>query len=568
MSKPICFISYSRDNDDHIAWVKKLAEDIKGNDMDILFDQNGLRAGKDLAGFMEKSIRKCNYFFAVCTRKYAEKVDGEENSGVAYEKSIVTGEILHGIRSPDTVIPILREGDRKISIPSYLKSKIYIDLRDDTTYNANLDKLLEQLFEESDYVPKIESSMPLFVESIVKRPQLDTHIIATGGTLTIGYIASSTINLETAKPYLEQIIAPTLTNYARSVGRNINIRFLIEDAQGQATKHLEKLQVLHSMGVDLVIGGGWSSQAYASLLYINANNMLLVSPSSTSPTLAIPNDRFFRMCSSDTNIAPVLSDVMWAAGVKTIIIFQRGDSWGDGIVNQLLSLWMKKGGDVAGEIIRYEAESTEFSTFLALADQVVLEAITKHSGERQRVGVVVLSFDEIPVILKQATSYPNIYNVHWWGCDGTAKSQRAMDDAPMEANHVGLYSLLARDTLTPKFFELQEKYVKFTNQQFSTYSAYVYDAALAIVNSVFETGSTDAGIISAAFPTICYKLFGATGWCRLNSAGDRYTPPYDVWGFFPSKIKASVSQIMAQYEPDFRTTTFSPSVLGYTPLGP
>ena len=26
---------------------------------------------------------------------------------------------------------------------------------------------------------------------------------------------------------------------------------------------------------------------------------------------------------------------MWAAGVKSIVIFQRADSWGDGIVNLL-----------------------------------------------------------------------------------------------------------------------------------------------------------------------------------------------------------------------------------------
>ena len=131
------------------------------------------------------------------------------------------------------------------------------------------------------------------------------------------------------------------------------------------------------------------------------------------------------MCTADTALAPALANVMWAAGVKSIVIFQRGDSWGDGIVNLLTPIWTQKGGNVAGDIVRYAAESTEFSNYLTLADATVAAAVTANGGERQRVGVVILSFDEIPVIVKQAKEYDNIYNVHWWGSDGTAKSQRA-----------------------------------------------------------------------------------------------------------------------------------------------
>ena len=82
---------------------------------------------------------------------------------------------------------------------------------------------------------------------------------------------------------------------------------------------------------------------------------------------------------------------------------------------------------------------------------------------------MILSFNEISVILKQVSSYPNIYNVHWWGSDGTAKSQRAMDDAPDEANHIGIYSLLSRETLTPLYNNLESRYVALTKQQYGTY---------------------------------------------------------------------------------------------------
>ena len=386
--------------------------------------------------------------------------------------------------------------------------------------------------------------------------------------IKVGWVASSTTTLETGKPYREQIIGPALNDFAKKLGYGTTFQFLIDDCQGQDSIHLEKIQGFKSGGITVVEAGGWSSQAQSALSYCNANGILMWSWSSTSPTLAIANDNLFRMCTADSHLSPALADVMWAAGVKSIVLFQRADSWGDGIINLLVPAWTALGGKVAGDKIRYAVETTEFSNYLTVADQQVKTAVASYGGETQRVGVVILCFDEGPVILKQAKSYPNIYNVHWWGSDGTAKSQRAMDDAPDEANHIGIYSLLSHETVTPSFVALEQRYMSLTHQQYSMYSAYMYDAAFAIAKAVFETSSTDASKVSAIFPSICNSMYGVSGWCRLDSYGDRAAPPYDVWGFYPSATKASVSVIMAQYDPDYRKTTFITSVLGYTPIGP
>lgn len=396
-----------------------------------------------------------------------------------------------------------------------------------------------------------------------------------GATVQFGYIAASTTSLETGKPYHQQIIAPGLNEYAALMGYDVSFEYLIDDATGQAQVHLEKVQGFKSTGVTIVEGGGWSSQAQSALSYCNANEVLLWSTSSTSPTLAIADDYLYRMCTADTALAPALANVMWAAGVKSIVIFQRGDSWGDGIVNLLTPIWTQKGGNVAGDIVRYAAESTEFSNYLTIADQAVADAVAANGGEPQRVGVVILSFDEIPVILKQASSYDNIYNVHWWGSDGTAKSQRAMDDAPDEANHIGIYSFLSRETVTTRYLDLAARYTALTAQQFSTYSAYGYDVGIVLATSVLQAQSKAGADILDLQAPICLNTFGVAGWSRLDEFGDRFAPPYDVWGFFPgtntgspNPNKASVSIITAQYDPDTQTTTFMTDVLGYTPIGP
>jgi branched-chain amino acid transport system substrate-binding protein len=384
----------------------------------------------------------------------------------------------------------------------------------------------------------------------------------------VGYIASDTTGLETGKPYHEQIIVRDMNAYAKTLGYGTTFTFNVDDAQGQANTHLEKVQGFKSAGITVFEGGGWSSQAQSALAYCNSNGMLMWSSSSTSPTLAIANDNLFRMCTADTHLSPALADMMWAAGVKSIVYFQRGDSWGDGIINLLDPIWKGMGGEVAGEKVRYASEATEFANYLAVADEQVKTAVAKYGGETQRVGVVILSFNEISVILKQVSAYPNIYNVHWWGSDGTAKSQRAMDDAPDEANHIGIYSLLSRETLTPLYVSLEKEYVALTKQQYGTYSAYSYDIWQVIMATMFKTQSTSGAVLVPFQKVTSDQFWGAAGWSKLDEFGDRAGPPYDAWGFYPSTAKASVSVIMAQYEPDFKATTFIPSVLGYTPIGP
>jgi len=62
--------------------------------------------------------------------------------GVGYEKNIVTGEIFEDISSSKKFVPILRKRSPIDSLLSYLKSRIFIDFRDDKTFDLNLDELI------------------------------------------------------------------------------------------------------------------------------------------------------------------------------------------------------------------------------------------------------------------------------------------------------------------------------------------------------------------------------------------------------------------------------------------
>ena len=150
MASPRCFISYSWDSEPHRAWVRELATRLRLEGIDAILDQFHCALGTDLTKFMEKSVRESSFVLLVCTPNFARKADAGEG-GVGYEKTIVTGEIFAGEARETKFVPLLREGDAKESLPSYLKSRLFIDFRDDAFFESKLEQLLRHFYGEPLY---------------------------------------------------------------------------------------------------------------------------------------------------------------------------------------------------------------------------------------------------------------------------------------------------------------------------------------------------------------------------------------------------------------------------------
>ncbi len=64
---PTAFISYSWDNDPHLAWVRDLASRLRSDGVDVTLDQWHAVPGDQLPKFMETAIRDNDYVLIVCT---------------------------------------------------------------------------------------------------------------------------------------------------------------------------------------------------------------------------------------------------------------------------------------------------------------------------------------------------------------------------------------------------------------------------------------------------------------------------------------------------------------------
>lgn len=142
------FISYSWDNDIHKAWVERLATDLNKY-VYVILDQWDLRAGNDMAHFMEQSVSQSDKVLCILTPNYKQKCDSRKG-GSGYESSLISAEIVR-VNPPSKFIPILRSGDFVNSCPLSLSPRLGLDFssNDPEIYKKMLEKLLREIKEES-----------------------------------------------------------------------------------------------------------------------------------------------------------------------------------------------------------------------------------------------------------------------------------------------------------------------------------------------------------------------------------------------------------------------------------
>lgn len=142
MAAPIAFISYSHDSQEHKLWVLGLATRLRNNGVDVILDQWDLGPGGDLPHFMEQGISKSSRILMICTDRYVDKAN-RGTGGVGYEKMIVTADVIRQIGS-NRVIPIVRQTGTRV-LPTFLGSKVYIDLSSADEFETGFDQLLREL---------------------------------------------------------------------------------------------------------------------------------------------------------------------------------------------------------------------------------------------------------------------------------------------------------------------------------------------------------------------------------------------------------------------------------------
>lgn len=164
-SIPKVFISYSWSTPAYEQWVLDLATELVNSGVDVVLDKWELREGHDSIVFMEKMVtdKSITKVILICDQVYAKKAD-ERASGVGTETQIISAE-MYSSQSQDKFAAVIAEKDEsdKPYLPTYYKSRIYVDLSESDRYAENFEKLLRCIFDKPLYIKPVIGTPPSFI---------------------------------------------------------------------------------------------------------------------------------------------------------------------------------------------------------------------------------------------------------------------------------------------------------------------------------------------------------------------------------------------------------------------
>ncbi len=352
--------------------------------------------------------------------------------------------------------------------------------------------------------------------------------------ITIGGLFSLTGNWATlgvtSKAAMEVGIED-VNAYLAAGNTGMTFKASISDTKLDPPTSLTALTAMKAAGVEVVVGPQSSAEVAALKSYVDANNILLISQSSTAGTLAIPNDNIYRLTPSDTLEAVALVGVMKADGIATIIPYWRSDAGNIGLQVATRALFAPSGVVKPG--VEYAAATTDFAASIAALKTQVQAAITERGGTAT-VAVAHAGFDEVVDVFKLAAADPVLSSVRWYGTDGTALNE------PLRTNAVAAAFAKKVNFWTPtpgvddgagaRWQPIAARIATKAGAQPDAFALAVYDAVWLAAQAYLATGGTGhAAALKSAFVTAADGFYGASGWTKLNAAGDRKYGDFDFF---------------------------------------
>lgn len=293
--------------------------------------------------------------------------------------------------------------------------------------------------------------------------------------------------------------------------------------------------------IDYFVGPTTSAAAKALLPYADSNDLVLVSPSSTAPELAIPGDSLFRLVPDDRKQAPFIAQTLADDGKTHVVIVQRNDVWGRDMTSAFRDSYA---GTVSGTVT-YSADIGTVD-FASLARQLEGALDATQDAGTDRIAVLFIGFhadfiDLVRAILADA-GLDDAGAVAWYGTGGitTSTSIILAPDVAAFAESVSLTSSIYHVPGTGETDHLTEQLRQLDpNIAPSPYLHTSYDAVHILGDAVITSFATDAAVkdifADVANGHIQDPLHllrdghhnlgtGITGDFQLNAAGDLESP--------------------------------------------
>jgi len=150
IARPIkAFVSYKWESGEHVAWVRRLAADLRARGIEAVLDQWEVRFGESFTDYMQRHIADADVVLFVITPGSVAAAEAPAGKGGAlkFEVQMMNARrMAEGVR----IVGVYRSGDRP---PHYLRDHRYVDFRDDEKYDEALQALVQDLLGNSGPPP-------------------------------------------------------------------------------------------------------------------------------------------------------------------------------------------------------------------------------------------------------------------------------------------------------------------------------------------------------------------------------------------------------------------------------
>ena len=324
-----------------------------------------------------------------------------------------------------------------------------------------------------------------------------------------------------------QIGVSDFNNYLKEIGASWQMNLVLEDTKSDPSIALEKIQLLDSRGIKFVLGPESSAEVRGVKPYADSNDMIIVSPTSTSPSLAVV-DNIFRLIPDDTQQGKVLALFFEQEGIEAIIPIYRADEWGDGLYASTRSNFESLGG-VMDDGVRYSTEISGYSDETQILSDLVDQYAENYGAEK--VAVLMIGFSETVGLFNSAVSYENLHDTRWFGSDGSSNDSILSGD-PVAAGFMQDVNFVSTQfaTSTNDVYEhVNDYFIEFKGATPNAYTFSLYDCVWVLGKTILETQSVDPLVVGDALIDVAGTHTGAIGTVNLNEFGDLAIADYDLW---------------------------------------
>ncbi len=302
------------------------------------------------------------------------------------------------------------------------------------------------------------------------------------------------------------------------------VRLILEDGKTTPTDGFNAIKKLTEVDkVKVIIGPMISGAVMASGEYAAQHQVLLISPSATSPDIADQAWRsfVFRTAPSDLLQGKAMAKVAADAGYKKVVIFVMNNSYGLGIASVLTS---EIPASNVIKTITYDPTKLDYLTELQQIKTLAPDCVM-HVGYG----------DDGDIVFKQALQL-GLGSAHWITSEGVYGQSTLDNDAQaaqfMTASVVGTRAVAPEGW--PAFTTFAAAYKAEYGKDPSVYCDNVYDAAMLALNAMKKAGTTDSAKIAAEVLKEAKNYNGTSGTITFDDDGNRVSSDYEVWNVVKS----------------------------------